>query len=241
VQGERKGADSPLHTGGSLNVARQGLRLLAWAGTGGLIVLATRTVSYALSPSTALSLQLERSAGGPRVLIVSAVLLGLALLASIGIVGAAALAVRERRALEPRTVVSPLSLHPLRLVLRFVVLGAACALAFALLESYLHWRAGLGWHGLHCLTGPVHRDAIPVLAALALVAVALIEAAEHLLAWARRTFARLFPRRQGSRARTHWRPPAASDRFRGAWLPGGIHPRGPPASPFRFAANAASL
>ena len=41
------------------------------------------------------------------------------------------------------------------------------------LESYLHWRAGLGWHGLHCLAGPVHRDAVPIVAALSLVAVAL--------------------------------------------------------------------
>ena len=39
--------------------------------------------------------------------------------------------------------------------------------AFAYLESTIHWREGLGWHGLHCLTGPVHRNAIPILGALA--------------------------------------------------------------------------
>ena len=33
-----------------------------------------------------------------------------------------------------------------------------------MLESTIHWREGLGWHGLHCLLGPVHRDAIPILA-----------------------------------------------------------------------------
>ena len=63
-----------------------------------------------------------------------------------------------------------------------------------MLESYLHWRAGLGWHGLHCLLGPVHRDAIPVLGALSLLAVAAHGAIEHLLAWARRLVALLAAR-----------------------------------------------
>ena len=52
-------------------------------------------------------------------------------------------------------------------------------------ESYLHWRAGLGFHGLSCLVGPVHRNAIPLLAALALVAAALAEAVLHLIGWMR--------------------------------------------------------
>jgi uncharacterized protein (DUF3084 family) len=37
----------------------------------------------------------------------------------------------------------------------------------------------------------VHRDAIPVLAALSLIAVAIHGAVEHLLEWARRLFAQL--------------------------------------------------
>ena len=60
-----------------------------------------------------------------------------------------------------------------------------------MLESTIHWREGLGWHGLTCLLGPVHRDAIPILAALSLVAVAVHGAVEHLLDWARRLFAQL--------------------------------------------------
>ncbi|TML52157.1 MAG: hypothetical protein E6G15_11395 [Actinobacteria bacterium] len=52
-------------------------------------------------------------------------------------------------------------------------------------ESYLHWRAGIGFHGLSCLVGPVHRNAIPILGALALAAAALAEAGSHLLAWMR--------------------------------------------------------
>ena len=71
---------------------------------------------------------------------------------------------------------------------------AASSLAFALFESYLHWRTGLGFHGLSCLIGPVHRNALPILAALALVAAALAEAAAHVLAWMRAVVARA-PRR----------------------------------------------
>src|SRR2546423_2253975 len=63
--------------------------------------------------------------------------------------------------------------------------------AFALLESYIHWRAGLGWHGLHCLTGPVHRNALPILGALSLLGAALGAALDHVLAWLRRTITAL--------------------------------------------------
>jgi hypothetical protein len=80
------------------------------------------------------------------------------------------------------------------LATRGVLLFAAGSLAFAMLESTIHWREGLGWHGLHCLVGPVHRDAIPVLAALSLVATAIHGAVEHLLAWARRLIAQLVAR-----------------------------------------------
>ncbi len=71
------------------------------------------------------------------------------------------------------------------LIVNAVCLYAASALGFATFESYLHWRAGLGFHGLSCLVGPVHRNAIPLLAALALVAAALAESVLHLIAWMR--------------------------------------------------------
>jgi hypothetical protein len=80
------------------------------------------------------------------------------------------------------------------LAARYAVLFAVSSFAFAIVESTIHWREGLGWHGLHCLVGPVHRDAIPILAALSLVAVAAHGAIEHLLAWARRLFAQLAAR-----------------------------------------------
>jgi hypothetical protein len=44
---------------------------------------------------------------------------------------------------------------------------------------------------LSCLGGPVHRNAVPILAALALLAAAVHAAARHVVAWARRTI-RLF-------------------------------------------------
>jgi hypothetical protein len=62
-----------------------------------------------------------------------------------------------------------------------------------MLEAYVHWRAGLGWHGLHCLTGPVHRDLLPLETGLSLVAAAILAAARHVAAWMRRTLARLTP------------------------------------------------
>jgi hypothetical protein len=74
--------------------------------------------------------------------------------------------------------------------------------------------------------GPVHRDAIPILLALSLVAAALGEAVEHLVAWARRTFARLasvplsVPHRLGVRA--------GSSLCR-AFRVGAAAPRAPPA------------
>ena len=60
-----------------------------------------------------------------------------------------------------------------------------------LLEAYVHWREGLGWHGLGCIAGPVHRNLVPIECGLSLVAAALIAVAEHLGRWMRRTFAAL--------------------------------------------------
>jgi len=109
--------------------------------------------------------------------------LGLTLLGSALVVWLAALGVRERARLQPERVAPKLRLR--RLALRAVALYLVSSLAFAMFESYLHWRAGIGFHGLSCLVGPVHRNAIPLLAALALAAAALAEAAQHLFAWMR--------------------------------------------------------
>jgi hypothetical protein len=207
---------------------RRLLRAIGWCLTGALVVLAARTIAYALAPlPTPLSIELQRSIGGPRLVVIAGVALGLAAVLSLGVLGLAVLAVRERLALERGIVVESPRLRPFVLLGRFVVLWAATSLAFAYFESYLHWRAGLGWHGLHCLVGPVHRDAVPILAALSLLATALVGAVEHLVAWLRRTLTHLLPRIAARRA-TAAPPPAFAPpplrSYAGASLP----PRGPP-------------
>jgi hypothetical protein len=169
------------------------MRRLLWLPAVALLVLSTRCLCYALAPPSLLSGRLEASAGGPRLIVVTLVSLGLGSLVSVLTVWLAALGVRERARLRPERVAPKLRLR--RAVLRFVLLYVASSLAFALGESYLHWRAGLGFHGLSCLVGPVHRNAIPVLAALALAAAALAEAGSHVLAWMRAVVRELRKRR----------------------------------------------
>jgi hypothetical protein len=168
-------------------------RALTWLGSAVLVVLVTRAMAYAVEPSP-LARALEGRAGGPALPLLAVVSLALAVALSAAVVWIAALGVRERRLLEPRPVVFEPQLALRRLAGRAVALWLVTMPAFALVESYIHWREGLGWHGLHCLTGPVHRDAIPILGAFSLVAAAVRAALEHVVAWMRRTLAELAPR-----------------------------------------------
>jgi hypothetical protein len=168
------------------------MRKLAWIGVALLVTLAARSIAYAISPSP-LAAELEQRAGGPALPTVVAVSLGLGVVVAAAVVWLASLGVRERRLLETQPLLEEPRLRLGRLGLRALALAAASAVTFTLLESYLHWRAGLGWHGVHCLTGPVHTNALPVIGALSLVAAALGTALEHVLAWMRRTLARLTP------------------------------------------------
>jgi hypothetical protein len=201
-------------------------RPIGWLVVGALVVLSARTLSYALAPPTILGGRLEAAAGGPRFVTVALVALALAAGAVAAALGLATFAVRERLLLAPDPIVALPRLQPLRLVRRFVVLGLATSFCFALLESYLHWRAGLGWHGLHCLYGPVHRDAVPLLAALSAVAVAIVAAVEHVTAWIRRTIARL--RHRFAQQRPQLTPPLARGQVRPRWRAGARSARGPP-------------
>jgi hypothetical protein len=158
-------------------------RLLAWVGTVVLMVLAARWLAYALAQPSPLANRFQSSAGGPPLVLVSTVTLALAAAISVAVLWLAALGVRERARLRPDRIPPRLRLR--RFGLDAVGLYAASSIAFASFESYLHWRAGLGFHGLSCLVGPVHRNAIPLLAALALVAAALTEAVLHLVGWMR--------------------------------------------------------
>jgi hypothetical protein len=161
-----------------------------WLTVGALVVLGSRWIAYQLAPSP-LASALQHQAGGPRLLVVAAIALGLAFSVGAAVVALAALAVREQGLLEERPVLVRPRVRLLRLAVRALVLWATTALAFALLESTIHWRAGLGWHGLHCLVGPAHGDAVPILLALSFLATALVAACEHVLAWLGRTLARL--------------------------------------------------
>jgi hypothetical protein len=156
---------------------------LAWLGTVALMVLTARWLAYALAQPSPLANRFASSAGGPSLVLVSVITLALAAAISVTVLWLAAVGVRERSRLRPERVPPKLRLR--RFALNALGLYAASAFAFAMFESYLHWRAGIGFHGLSCLVGPVHRNAIPILAALALVAAALAEAVLHLIAWMR--------------------------------------------------------
>lgn len=188
------------------------IRVAAWTLAAALVILVTRTLAYAVSPSPVAEL-LQHRAGGPALPVVTLVAISAGAAFAVAIVFLAWLAVHERALLERRT--AP-RLNIARVYVSALALFALTAPAGALLEAYVHWRSGLGWHGLHCAFGPVHRDLLPIDAALSLVATAIAAAARHVWAWARRTFEllakrtlpvlaapvdRRLPRRQTPRAR----------------------------------------
>jgi len=155
----------------------------AWLGTVALMVLVARWLAYALAQPSPLANRFTAAAGGPSLVLVSVVTLALAAAISVAGLWLVALGVRERQRLRPDRI--PPRLRFGRLARNVIGLYAASALGFSMFESYLHWRAGIGFHGLSCLVGPVHRNAIPLLAALALVVAALAEAVLHLVGWMR--------------------------------------------------------
>ncbi len=170
---------------------RSRLRALSWALTAALVVLASRTLAYALAPSPdPLANELQHEIGGPNLVVVVVLALGIAVALSTAVLWLALIAVRERAALARDFAASP------RVRLRGVLSSAltlwlACSLGFAALETYLHAREGLGFHALHCLLGPVHANAIPITAGLALVSAAAHRAVAIWLTWARRVVRRL--------------------------------------------------
>jgi hypothetical protein len=148
------------------------------------IALVARTIAYALSPAPTAE-ALSGKLGGPHLVVVGGVTLGLAAAASLLLIGLTAATLGERSRLEhvgdaPR-------LAARGIPLRTAGLFTASAIIFAGGESAIHWHAGYGFHAQHCLTGPVHENAIPILAALAIVASVAIAVADRLRAWAHRT------------------------------------------------------
>jgi hypothetical protein len=156
-----------------------------------LVVICARWIAYAASPDPTARL-LERRAGGPGVPAIAFVCLALGAAVAIAVCWLAAFGVRERALLERRMLgAPPPRLRVGRTFLLALGLAIVTSLAGGLFEAYIHWRAGLGWHGLHCLVGPVHRDLVSFEAALSFIAAAILAAGQHVVAWMRRTFALL--------------------------------------------------
>jgi hypothetical protein len=152
-----------------------------------LVVLAARWLAYATEPGPTARF-LEQRAGGPALPAVAVAVLAICATLAVTLCFLVAVAVRER-ALLARRDAAPFAVA--RTVVLALGMALAASVAGGLFEAYLHWRAGLGWHGLHCLVGPVHRDLIPFETGLSFVAAAIIAGARHVAAWMRRTFARL--------------------------------------------------
>lgn len=152
-----------------------------------LVVLLARSLAYATEPTPTARL-LEERAGGPTLPVLALAFLALGAAIAVAISWLAAVAVRERALIERRQAEA---FPAFRVVALTLALAVTTSVAGGLLEAYVHWRAGLGWHGLHCLLGPVHRDLIPFETGLSFVAAAVVAAATHVLAWMRRTLARL--------------------------------------------------
>lgn len=160
------------------------LRATAWLAATGVVTLVARTLAYALVQPDPRAGQLDALTGGPTVVTVLLVSLGLALALSAAVLWIAVVAVRERRRLRPERIAPP-GVSLARLGSRAGGLCVSSAAFFAGFESYLHERAGLGFHGLSCLAGPVHRNVVPIIGALSLVTASLASALGHLVAWMR--------------------------------------------------------
>jgi hypothetical protein len=201
--------------------------IAGWAIVVGAVVLVARTLAYALAPDPRAE-ALGQVTGGPRPVVIGAVVLGLGALLAAIVLWAAALGVRERHRLRPSAGDAP-RLRLGRVLVRALALTGVSALAFTTIESTIHVEEGLGFHGLHCLIGPVHRDALPLIAALALVASALVEAVRHAVAFGRRVAAAEPRHRRVPRATHALLLAPATCASRGFTLPATPGSRGPPA------------
>jgi hypothetical protein len=151
------------------------------------VVLSARSLAYLAVPDPSARF-LQHRAGGPALPALALVALAICAVLAVIVSWLVSVGVRER-ALIARREPAPFAVVPA--LATAAALTVATSFAGGMLEAYLHWRAGLGWHGLHCLVGPVHRDLVPFEAGLSFVAAAVIAAARHLVAWMRSTFARL--------------------------------------------------
>ena len=203
----------------------------AWLGLVVLLELIARAVVYGLAPAgSSQAAAMGHQLGGPGFAAVLVVALGLGVALSTGLVWLASIGVRERWELAERRFEGPAPRVDLRLLLRrAVVLTLVGWLSFAAVESIIHLQAGLGFHGVSCLVGPVHRNALPVIGGLSLVSSALASAGALLLAWMRRTIGRFVTPHAGARQRIAPLAAVFSVIARRAPVLHGTPVRGPPA------------
>jgi hypothetical protein len=201
---------------------------LPWIFAATLVVPLTRSIAYAIAPSPAARV-LEHRAGGPALPVLTLVALALGGSLAVAICWLAAFGVRERALLERRTLAETAPrFRPARTFAFAVVLAVITSVAGGLFEAYLHWRAGIGWHGIQCVFGPVHRDFLPIATALSFVAAALLAAAEHVAAWMKRTFA-LLRKVPAQLVRAVVRLEPVVDAPQVSWRVSNARPRAPPA------------
>jgi hypothetical protein len=166
-------------------------RILMWALVGLFVVSLGRWIAYALAAGT-LAQKLSSQGAGVRPAAVAAISLGLALAATATGLWLVAAGLRERSRLELdgwATSSRPFSAG--RLLARTAALSAATIVVFTTVESLIHYEDGLGFHGWHCIAGPVHQNAAPIMIALSLMAAAVVTAVDAVLAAARRVVAQL--------------------------------------------------
>lgn len=185
--------------------------------------LGSRAAAYALAPANPAARELEGRTGGTAPVAVSAVAVVGALALAAGVLFVASLAVRERAALAgeeaPR-------IRWRRVLVRAAVLFVLATVLFTSVEIWLHLQAGLGFHGWHCVLGPMHRDALPFLGAFAAAASLVVAAVERMVVWARRIVRAL--RRRTPRLRPAPLPRPASARGVAFLAPLRLAARGPP-------------
>src|SRR4051812_48996995 len=134
-----------------------------WLGVVALIELVARALVYGMAPS-ATARALDGELGGPSFAITLVVALGLGAALSTILVWFASVGVRERWTLAAeRPAGAPPRVRLGRLLGRAAVLTVVGWLTFAAIETCVHLHAGMGFHGLECLVGPVHRNALPVI------------------------------------------------------------------------------
>jgi hypothetical protein len=166
-------------------------RILMWALVGAFVVSLGRWIAYALAAGT-LAQKLSSQGAGARPAVVAAISLGVALAATATGLWLVAAGLRERSRLElDGWAASSRPFSARHLLLRSAALSTVTIVVFTTVESLIHYEDGLGFHGWHCIAGPVHQNAAPIMIALSLMAAAAVAAVDAVLAAARRVVAQL--------------------------------------------------